>query len=81
MFVAEFLMGSLAFIFRESLRHTLKEELQNGLRHHYNITASGPNSLIAIWDNLQKQVRTGYNNILSYLCGNDYFSYSSGAVV
>lgn len=55
MFVAEFLMGSLAFVFRERLGHTLREELQNGLRHHYNVTAHGPNSLVAIWDHLQSE--------------------------
>lgn len=56
MFVAEFLMGSLAFVFRERLGHTLREELQNGLQHHYNVTARGPNSLVTIWDHLQSEV-------------------------
>lgn len=55
MFVAEFLMGSMAFVFRENLGHTLREELIDGLRYHYNITAKGPNSLVAIWDHLQSE--------------------------
>ncbi|XP_023012078.1 tetraspanin 5D [Leptinotarsa decemlineata] len=53
MFLAEFILGSLAFVFRDGLRHTLREELQNGLMHHYNMTSNGPNSLVQIWDNIQ----------------------------
>ncbi|KAF5274273.1 hypothetical protein FQR65_LT04391 [Abscondita terminalis] len=56
-FVAEFLMGSLAFVFRERLGHIMRRELQDGLRHHYNITAHGPYSLVTIWDDLQSEVR------------------------
>jgi hypothetical protein len=56
MFIAEFLVGSLAFVFRVSLGHTFRQELQNGLWHHYNVTARGPNSLVTIWDNLQSEV-------------------------
>lgn len=49
-------MGSLAFVFRESLSHTLKEELIDGITNHYNVTANGPNSLVTIWDHLQSEV-------------------------
>ncbi|CAH1112825.1 unnamed protein product [Psylliodes chrysocephalus] len=52
-FLLEFVFGSVAFVFRESLKHTLSEELQNGLLHHYNMTSQGPNSLVHIWDNIQ----------------------------
>lgn len=55
MFVVEFMLGSLAFIFRKDLGHRLIMELQDGLKHHYNITTSGPNSLVSIWDNLQSK--------------------------
>lgn len=55
-FVAEFLVGALAFIYRESLKHTLREELRDGLLHHYNMTSRGPNSLVQIWDNIQINV-------------------------
>lgn len=55
-FVAEFLIGSLAFVFRESLGHTLKEELVDGITNHYNVTATGPYSLVTIWDHLQSEV-------------------------
>ncbi|XP_017775922.1 PREDICTED: tetraspanin-9 [Nicrophorus vespilloides] len=54
-FMSEFLMGSVAFVFREGIGHVLKEELTNGLKHHYNITAHGPNSLVTIWDHLQSE--------------------------
>lgn len=49
-------MGSMAFVFRERLGHTLREELQNGIMHHYNVTARGPNSLVEIWDHIQNNV-------------------------
>lgn len=55
MFMAEFLIGSVAFVFREGIGHVLKEELTYGLKHHYNITAHGPNSLVSIWDHLQSE--------------------------
>lgn len=55
MFVVEFMMGSIAFVFRNHLAHTLKEELIDGMRYHYNVTTSGPNSLVAIWDHLQTE--------------------------
>ncbi|CAG9819561.1 unnamed protein product [Phaedon cochleariae] len=54
-FVAEFLLGSLAFAFKDNLKHTLNEELRNGLTHHYNVTTHGPKSLVQIWDNIQSQ--------------------------
>lgn len=56
MFVVEFILGSLAFVFRKGLGHRLVIELQDGLKHHYNITAQGPNSLVTIWDHLQTEV-------------------------
>lgn len=56
MFVVEFILGSLAFVFRKGLGHRLVIELQDGLKHHYNITATGPNSLVTIWDRLQTEV-------------------------
>lgn len=55
-FVTEFILGSMAFTFRDQLQHVLKIELQNGLTHHYNISAKGPNSLVEIWDSIQTQV-------------------------
>ncbi|XP_049826004.1 tetraspanin-9 isoform X2 [Aethina tumida] len=57
LFIGEFLTGSMAFLYRSTLSHTLREELKTGLIHHYNVTATGPNSLVNIWDNMQTQFR------------------------
>ncbi|XP_030759996.1 tetraspanin-9-like [Sitophilus oryzae] len=51
MFVAEFLLGSLAFVYRDSIKHTLTEKLQDGLMHHYNMSSS-PNNLVETWDEI-----------------------------
>ncbi|XP_066146752.1 tetraspanin-9 isoform X2 [Euwallacea fornicatus] len=52
MFVAEFLLGSLAFVYRDNIKHTFTEKLQDGLRHHYNMTQN-PNNLVDVWDEIQ----------------------------
>lgn len=52
MFVAEFLLGSLAFVYRDNIKHTFTECLQDGLTHHYNMTQS-PNNLVDVWDEIQ----------------------------
>ncbi|XP_022901657.1 tetraspanin-9 [Onthophagus taurus] len=57
MFLAEFLVGSLAFIYREKIGHVLKEELRNGIQHHYNINDTQPNSLGSIWDKIQTDLK------------------------
>ncbi|KNC34666.1 hypothetical protein FF38_10275 [Lucilia cuprina] len=56
LFLSEFLIGSIAFIFRGGLSRTLANELRFGIEQHYN--ASDRGSLIApsvatIWDNVQ----------------------------
>lgn len=57
MFVVEFLLGSLAFVYRKGLGHQLELELRDGLKRHYNKTETVPNSLVAIWDHLQSEVK------------------------
>ncbi|KAJ8973115.1 hypothetical protein NQ317_014454 [Molorchus minor] len=42
---------------REPAKHNLREELQNGILHHYNMTSRGPNSLVQIWDNIQTKAK------------------------
>jgi hypothetical protein len=54
LFVVEFLFATLAFVFRENLGGTLKEELTEGIKVHYN--ATGSNSLENIWDHIHKEV-------------------------
>jgi hypothetical protein len=54
LFVVEFLFATLAFVFRENLGGTLKEELTEGIKVHYN--ATGSNSLENIWNHIHKEV-------------------------
>ncbi|OAD61233.1 Tetraspanin-9 [Eufriesea mexicana] len=54
MFLGEFMLGTLAFVFREHLAKSLKDELLFGIEKHYNIT-SEPGTLPAIWDNIQSE--------------------------
>lgn len=56
MFVFEFLLGSLAFVYRKGLGHQLELELKDGLKRHYNKTETVPNSLVTVWDHLQSEV-------------------------
>jgi hypothetical protein len=57
MFVVEFLFATLAFVFRENLGNTLREELTEGIKVHYNTTES--NSLENIWNHIHKEVILG----------------------
>jgi hypothetical protein len=54
MFVVEFLFATLAFVFRENLGGTLREELTEGIKVHYNTSES--NSLENIWNHIHKEV-------------------------
>ena len=55
MFLAEFMLGTLAFVFREHLARSLKEELLYGIEKHYNITRE-PGTLSAMWDHIHTEV-------------------------
>ncbi|KAK9876578.1 hypothetical protein WA026_013958 [Henosepilachna vigintioctopunctata] len=55
--IAEIICGTTGFVFRDGLSHTLKEELKNGLLHHYNTTSKGPYNLSVIWDHIQLEFR------------------------
>lgn len=57
MFLGEFMLGTLAFIFREHLAKSLKAELLYGIEKHYNVTRE-PGTLPAIWDHIHTEVRT-----------------------
>lgn len=56
MFLAEFMLGTLAFVFREHLARSLKEELLYGIEKHYNVTRE-PGTLSAMWDHIHTEVR------------------------
>ncbi|KAI9589560.1 tetraspanin-9 [Glossina fuscipes] len=56
LFVSEFLIGSLAFIFRGGFGRTLANELRFGIENHYNVSDRGSiiaPSVATIWDNIQ----------------------------
>lgn len=55
--LTEFTCGTLAFVFREKISHTLKEELKDGIQNHYSVNETGDNSLNRIWDHLQLEFR------------------------
>lgn len=55
MFMVEFLLGSLAFAYRDTIKHTFTEKLQDGLSHHYNMSQSH-NNLLEVWDDVQVTV-------------------------
>lgn len=55
MFLGEFMLGTLAFIFREHLAKSLKDELLFGIEKHYNLTRE-PGTLPAIWDHIHTEV-------------------------
>lgn len=57
LFETEFFLGILAFIFQERLSNQLREELRDGIHHHYNLTAPVPNNLVDIWDKVHTEVR------------------------
>ncbi|XP_011702924.1 PREDICTED: tetraspanin-9 isoform X1 [Wasmannia auropunctata] len=54
MFLAEFMLGTLAFVFREHLARSLKEELLYGIEKHYNVTRE-PGTLSAMWDHIHTE--------------------------
>lgn len=53
------MLGTLAFIFREHLAKSLKDELLFGIEKHYNVTRE-PGTLPAIWDHIHTEVRTSF---------------------
>lgn len=60
LFLSEFLLGSIAFVFRGGISRILINELRYGIEHHYNATDRGPfpaPSVAAIWDNVQTEVK------------------------
>lgn len=54
LFVLEFLMAAVGFLFRVPLGNTLSEELRVGIAEHYSINP--PSGLANIWDHAQREV-------------------------
>lgn len=55
--MSEFLVGSIAFLFRGGLGRTLANELRFGIERHYNASDRGSlvaPSVAAIWDSVQQ---------------------------
>lgn len=59
LFLTEFLLGSLAFVFRGGIGRTLANELKYGIEKYYNSSDLGGRitpSVASIWDSLQSNV-------------------------
>lgn len=50
----EFMLATLAFVFREKLGLTMKDELLQGIEEHY--LNPPDNGMEVIWDHIQKEV-------------------------
>lgn len=62
LFLSEFLLGSLAFVFRGGIGRMLAHELKYGIEKHYNVSDRGgffTPSVASIWDKLQVDVSSG----------------------
>jgi hypothetical protein len=59
LFVLEFLMSGMGFLFRGALSHSVSEELRVGIATHYTINP--PSGLAIIWDHAQREVSS--NNL------------------
>lgn len=60
-FLSEFLIAALIFLFRSGLTKTIINELRSGIEKHYNATdkgSFGAPSVATIWDKLQNDVCT-----------------------
>lgn len=58
MFLAEFMLGTLAFTFRAHLSRSLKQELLFGIEKHYNVTyniTKEPGTIPVIWDHIHTE--------------------------
>lgn len=72
LFLSEFLIGSIAFVFRGGLKRTLANELRFGIEEHYNATDRGSiiaPSVAAIWDNVQMSVSLSFYTLEDSLRG------------
>lgn len=78
LFLTEFLLGSLAFVFRGGIGRTLANELKYGIEKFYNSSDLGGRitpSVASIWDSLQSNV-THFNEILSTIAIKSNFFFS-----
>uniref|UniRef100_T1GGK7 Tetraspanin n=1 Tax=Megaselia scalaris TaxID=36166 RepID=T1GGK7_MEGSC len=56
LFMSEFLVGAVAFAFRNALTRTLSNEMRFAIENHYNASDRGSlasPSVASIWDNIQ----------------------------
>lgn len=56
LFLSQFIVGALAFVFRGGIGRTLAMELKDGIVKHYNVTDRGgmiAPSVSSIWDKVQ----------------------------
>lgn len=55
LFLAEFMLGALTFVFREQVSRSVQQELLLGIHKHYNVTRE-PGTLPAMWDHIHQGV-------------------------
>ena len=55
MFLAEFLVGSSAILFKEEIHDTLKSELSMGIKNHYYLS-NEEHTFPQYWNEIQRQV-------------------------
>ncbi|XP_034947242.1 tetraspanin-9 [Chelonus insularis] len=53
LFLAEFMIGALSFIFREHMSRSIQEELLVGINKYYNVTRE-PGTLPTLWDSIHQ---------------------------
>lgn len=67
LFVSEFIVGGIFFVFRNGFARIVLAELRDGMRHHYQPTDRGSlaaPSVASLWDAMQMNV-SGRNEVIS----------------
>ncbi|KAG8304455.1 Tetraspanin-9 [Homalodisca vitripennis] len=76
LFMAEFMLATLAFVFREKLGLTMKDELLYGIEEHY--LNPPDNGMEVIWDHIQREdsrLDNPANTLTAFFCHvKDFFA-------
>lgn len=77
LFMSEFLVGAVAFAFRNALTRTLSNEMRFAIENHYNASDRGSlasPSVASIWDNIQTNVSKIFEILLKIIRNNLFHS-------